>query len=220
METEPKTAETAKAGEDAPPPAIEAGWYPDPDQPQTVRYWDGDAWTDQRAPKSEPAPRSMSGASLASPLLILTLIAGFGVIAVAVGMFLPAADGPMGIPIQNNSMAQSGSWAVFVPLIFAVICTADVVITRRPSTARLVWLLLAGLWIVGMAIRFGSNLPFEPSNRFSAQLIEQNPVTAGAGVYVVAIGGASIALASILTFFNRDEYLIEEAKERASNPAD
>jgi Protein of unknown function (DUF2510) len=33
--------------EQPPPP----GWYPDPDQPQVQqRYWDGAAWTDQRAP--------------------------------------------------------------------------------------------------------------------------------------------------------------------------
>lgn len=27
-----------------------AGWYPDPEQVDTVRYWDGSAWTEQRAP--------------------------------------------------------------------------------------------------------------------------------------------------------------------------
>jgi hypothetical protein len=33
-------------GQPAPP-----GWYPDPDQPQLhQRYWDGGAWTDERAP--------------------------------------------------------------------------------------------------------------------------------------------------------------------------
>lgn len=27
-----------------------AGWYPDPQQPATVRYWDGQQWTAQTAP--------------------------------------------------------------------------------------------------------------------------------------------------------------------------
>lgn len=31
-------------------PRPPAGWYPDPDQPVTQRYWDGSAWTEQRAP--------------------------------------------------------------------------------------------------------------------------------------------------------------------------
>lgn len=32
------------------------GWYPDPDQPQTVRYWDGTEWTEQRAPATVVTP--------------------------------------------------------------------------------------------------------------------------------------------------------------------
>ena len=27
-----------------------AGWHPDPEQAGTLRYWDGQTWTDQRAP--------------------------------------------------------------------------------------------------------------------------------------------------------------------------
>ena len=27
-----------------------AGWYPDPENPQTARYWDGSQWTDERRP--------------------------------------------------------------------------------------------------------------------------------------------------------------------------
>jgi resuscitation-promoting factor RpfB len=42
-------------------PASPAGWYPDPEQPGTQRYWDGNAWTDQRAPAA-PAPPEDKGA--------------------------------------------------------------------------------------------------------------------------------------------------------------
>jgi hypothetical protein len=31
-------------------PLPPAGWYSDPEQPQTQRYWNGEQWTDQRAP--------------------------------------------------------------------------------------------------------------------------------------------------------------------------
>lgn len=27
------------------------GWYPDPDRADTIRYWDGSAWTDKRRPR-------------------------------------------------------------------------------------------------------------------------------------------------------------------------
>lgn len=32
-----------------------AGWYDDPDHPDTKRYWDGAAWTSQRATKDRPS---------------------------------------------------------------------------------------------------------------------------------------------------------------------
>jgi hypothetical protein len=32
------------------PSQTPAGWYPDPEQANTQRYWDGSQWTDQRAP--------------------------------------------------------------------------------------------------------------------------------------------------------------------------
>lgn len=31
-----------------------AGWYDDPDHPDTKRYWDGSAWTSKRATKDHP----------------------------------------------------------------------------------------------------------------------------------------------------------------------
>jgi hypothetical protein len=37
-----------------PPTNVPAGWYRDPDQVNTQRYWTGSAWTDQRAPMAPP----------------------------------------------------------------------------------------------------------------------------------------------------------------------
>jgi hypothetical protein len=46
MRTEPGgVAESAAVAEDDSAP-IPAGWYSDPDEPATRRYWDGDEWTD------------------------------------------------------------------------------------------------------------------------------------------------------------------------------
>ncbi|GAA3098388.1 hypothetical protein GCM10010530_23700 [Kribbella aluminosa] len=33
-----------------------AGWYDDPEDPAQQRYWDGNAWTDQRRPQQGPPP--------------------------------------------------------------------------------------------------------------------------------------------------------------------
>jgi hypothetical protein len=42
-----------------------AGWYPDPEQPASQRYWDGTEWTEQRAPAANPPPPTTAPPSLA-----------------------------------------------------------------------------------------------------------------------------------------------------------
>jgi hypothetical protein len=48
---------------------IQAGWYPDPQDPRYLRYWDGTAWTDQVAalapgvPASPPPPGELAPAA-------------------------------------------------------------------------------------------------------------------------------------------------------------
>ncbi len=42
-------------------PQPPAGWRPDPEDPGSWRYWDGRAWTDDRAPMT--APKGEGGAS-------------------------------------------------------------------------------------------------------------------------------------------------------------
>jgi hypothetical protein len=47
-----------------------AGWYPDPQDPRFLRYWDGLAWTDQRAPQApaaSPPPEVVAPASARPP---------------------------------------------------------------------------------------------------------------------------------------------------------
>lgn len=35
---------------------VPAGWFDDPDSPGVLRWWDGSAWSEHRAPKVSPAP--------------------------------------------------------------------------------------------------------------------------------------------------------------------
>ncbi len=42
------------------PPLPPGGWHDDPDDPASLRYWDGARWTDHQAPK-QPSATSRSG---------------------------------------------------------------------------------------------------------------------------------------------------------------
>jgi signal peptidase I len=82
------------AGEEKSGPKAKPGWYPDDSQVDTVRYWDGESWTDQRAPASlipatpdaeRPRPRPRKAlvvggvlAALAAVAVVVVLIAGGG----------------------------------------------------------------------------------------------------------------------------------------------
>lgn len=66
-----------------------AGWYPDAEKANTVRYWDGHAWTEQYAPTT-PSPvvrQKFSGVAITS--LVLTVVgffAIFGSIVAGIGL--------------------------------------------------------------------------------------------------------------------------------------
>jgi hypothetical protein len=46
-----------------PPERHPPGWYPDPELVDTVRYWDGQAWTEHRAPAGQSNPPTEAPAS-------------------------------------------------------------------------------------------------------------------------------------------------------------
>lgn len=53
-----------------------AAWHPDPEQAQTWRFWDGEKWTDDRAPMGKPRADSKADAArVAAVLAALALVA-------------------------------------------------------------------------------------------------------------------------------------------------
>lgn len=81
-------------------------WYPDPEQPGTLRYWDGSRWTSQRAPMPSPAPMTDHGnvESIGYVTAILFPIVGFVVGCVLVGKSNAAGT------IIGLSLAAAACW--------------------------------------------------------------------------------------------------------------
>jgi hypothetical protein len=97
---------------DQPPPERTQpalGWYPDPAQAETQRYWDGDKWTEQRASLS-------SAPSSERPISAQTIrrIVGGVVVALLILYFTGRLDHalyPVGLNL--NECAKNGYGAVY-----------------------------------------------------------------------------------------------------------
>ena len=89
-----------------------AGWYPDPDDPASQRYFDGVQWTEDRMPADQtgvvPPPSAEPGAP-GNGLSIGAIVCG-----VAALLFCPILLGPVGIVLgvlalrRNESLAKVG----------------------------------------------------------------------------------------------------------------
>ncbi|RMH78760.1 MAG: DUF2510 domain-containing protein [Actinomyces sp.] len=81
-----------------------AGWYPDPENLDQLRYWDGAAWTEHRAPAHHGTGTAPPVTSRPDPWLWQSILATlfcclpFGVVAIVYAA-------------QANSAIAAGNWA-------------------------------------------------------------------------------------------------------------
>jgi hypothetical protein len=61
-----------------PTPTTPPGWYPDPNDPYTQRYWDGTQWTENRAPGAQAQGPPTNGKATASLVLGICFLCGIG----------------------------------------------------------------------------------------------------------------------------------------------
>ena len=77
MEFDP--SQETRPGHPAPAtPQTPAGWYPDPQDPNTQRYWDGRQWTENRSPGVAYAKQETNGKATAALVLGILWLCGIG----------------------------------------------------------------------------------------------------------------------------------------------
>jgi hypothetical protein len=169
------TVAAVSDGADLPPP----DWYPDPDQPNTLRYWDGEHWTEQRAPRQS---RGRGGGPPGE------VIFGF----VAAGLMVIGAIGPWVDAFLVTVAGLSGDgWIVLVAAVAALIglAYASSSKTRGLLGPIAVIVILAGLVAAATSIYDLSQILGTKAELFGEDISVANP---GWGLWLSA--GASVAL--------------------------
>lgn len=79
-----------------------AGWYPDPHDGRSMRWWDGHAWTEHvqplptEAPPPDPAPASPSSSSSSGPALAIFAAVVVLTLGIGIAVFATGAGGEAG----------------------------------------------------------------------------------------------------------------------------
>jgi hypothetical protein len=89
---------------DPPPPGLPpAGWYADPEMVDTQRYWDGQQWTEHRAPGTPERAKSGDGGGLEVAGWITAVF--FPIVGLIIGIVLASQGKKNGIWIVVASLA-------------------------------------------------------------------------------------------------------------------
>jgi hypothetical protein len=181
-----------EAASPPPGPKAPAGWYPDPDQVQTQRFWDGTDWTEQRAPLGD-RPVDDDHIEVELPPVAFLILAG--VVAAIVAVFLPFVDAKGPLPIQGNTLIQRGEGIVIV--ILAVV--AVLALYRRITGARWWWATAAiGVVLLAVVVYTGVNRPetsYSLGGRTITSTIEKP--APGVGIYLAGIGAVLITVGGL-----------------------
>jgi Protein of unknown function (DUF2510) len=174
-----------------------AGWYPDPEQVATVRYWDGDGWTEQRAPVAAQVDQPSD--------FTFRLVLGIaGAIAVAVSIFLPMLDSGTSLHIADNSVIAQSKIAGIIALVVALAAGARAAEARHENGVD--WsLIILGALVVAGAVFGGTGKRTElvtTGSLIGGQSFQGSP---GIGIYVLGAGGLLIAIAGLISVERRIE---------------
>jgi len=118
------------------------GWYDDPDQPGGLRYWDGNAWTEERRPAAgRPMPPPPPGPA---PAVGASTVQGIASIEVRRAILQGLRDGDAGgkfrKPFDKGQLAAlnilGGDWNDYAQIVLNMMI-ADTLLNIEERLARL-----------------------------------------------------------------------------------
>ncbi|ANF32619.1 hypothetical protein A0130_13920 [Leifsonia xyli] len=121
-----------------------AGWYPDPEYPGQQRYWDGSAWTANRAPVATAAPATAAPAPAATATATASSLPTIALVLAIFGFVLGI------IPF-----AAWFAWLLFVPSVILAVRS----LTRRDGGRgmSIASLIIVGVgWLISLVMGLGS----------------------------------------------------------------
>ncbi|BAN02601.1 DUF2510 domain-containing protein [Ilumatobacter coccineus] len=163
---------------------VPAGWKDDPEHSDQYRYWDGESWTEHRAPKRKvatpdqppPPPPPVEVAATPGALWILLAGAGVGV----VGAFLPWVSAG---PFTVNGIDGDGQITVILAVLLGVIgFVVNKSADKRLSTGGRVGGIVLSLGIALIGAYDISEVSSEVNDLFL-------PVSVGFGLYLTVLAG-------------------------------
>jgi hypothetical protein len=172
------------AGEEIPRPNAPAGWYPDPNQVATQRYWDGLTWTDQSAPLSSAPEQGWTVTINARVVLVL-----LSALACLVSVFLPHAEATTPFHIAHNTFMSDSDGIIILVIALAIVAAGF----RDATKPKLSWALaILGLVLVALALFEGGSEQLKLVNGLGQEVAS----TAGPAVYVLGMGGVLAVIAA------------------------
>jgi hypothetical protein len=164
-------------------------WYPDPEQPNTVRYWDGQQWTDQRAPaKSVRQHRP--------PAAIAGLIAAGCMALGAVGPWVDA------VFVTVGGLNGDGVIVLIAAIVAAILC-AVALTTRNDSLRGLgVGAILCGLIAAATSIYDLTQILGSTTELFGEDVRIGNP---GWGLWLSAVASVGLFVSGAALIGSRKE---------------
>ena len=161
-------------------------WYPDPEQPNTLRYWDGQQWTEQRAPNQDKSGRGGPHGEV-----IFGLVAAALMVIGALGPWVDTVFGSVG-------GLNGDGWIVLVTALVAGITLGFSAVRQVKSLGPvIVVVILCGLVAGGTSVYDLTQILGSETELFGEEVRIGNP---GWGLWLSALASVALLVDGVALF--------------------